>query len=52
MREEMDVKKEKKYIVQHVPAFAIIKVDVVGRILLKPEASFITYLQQYDFGLQ
>lgn len=55
MREELNTKKEKSkitYVVQYVSASVTIKVDGVSRMLLKPEASFITYLQQYDFGLQ
>lgn len=54
MREGLNVKKEKNKIicVVHVPASAIIKVDMVGG-TLKPEATFlIPYLQQYKFGLQ
>lgn len=55
MKEELNVKKEKKtiiYVVQHVPTSAIIKVDMVGGILLKPEASFLIPYLQYKFGLQ
>lgn len=35
-----------------MPASAIIKVDMIGGALLKPETSFIAYLQQSNFGLQ
>lgn len=55
MREELSVQKEKNkvmYIAQRVPASAIIKVDMIGGALLKTEAAFIAYLQQYNFGLQ
>lgn len=55
MREELNVKKEKNqiiYVAQHVPASAVIKVDMLGGVLLKLETSFIAYLQQYNFGLQ
>lgn len=54
VREELNVKKDKTkmiYIVQPVLA-SVTKVDMVGGTLLKPEASFIAYLQQYNFGLQ
>lgn len=55
MREELSVKKEKIriiYVVEHMPASAIITVDMIGGTLLKSETSFIAYLQQYNFGLQ
>lgn len=55
MREDLSVQKEKNkimYIAKCVPASAIIKVDMIGGTLLKPEASFIAYFQQYNFGLQ